>query len=224
MDYVDYQVAFSPPWMQFGPLGISWSQALGLMKDAYGAGMRLAVKVRFPEWAPSDALDAIGRTLQIDRLYAQNDQQYIAQLMNAWVSWQTAGTVPGMLAQLQAFGLANVALWEAWYWSDGNPSYYFTVTCSLPMPWNSFPMADGTWGDGNAAKKWSDGGIWASGIPVSWRQQLKAVITKWKPAHAVCAAVIVNLNTGKLWGLGGHSWGDGGTWSGGNTLYINMTI
>lgn len=225
MDYSEWQVAASAAWQQQGPLGLAWNESFGWMKDVFASGMRLAVKVRFPQFAPSDALNSLGYTLQIDRLYAQNDQQFIAQQMNAWVSWQEAGTVPGMVNRLTELGLANVAVWEAWYWSDGNPGYYFTVTCSLPMPWNSFPLRDGTWGDGDATKKWSDGGVWASGIPVPWRQQLKATITKWKPEHAVCAAVIVNLNTGRLWGLSGGAWGDGKTWSaGGNTLFINMTI
>jgi hypothetical protein len=225
MDYREYQVATSPAWQQQGPTGPAWNESLGLMKDAYGAGSRLAVKCRFPQFAPSDALDGIGATLQIERLYAQNDAAYVGQMMRAWVSWQQAGTVPGMIARMQDFGLANVAVWEAWYWSDGNPGYYFTITCSLPMPWNSYPLADGTWGDGDATKKWSDGGVWASGIPVAWRQQLKATITKWKPTHTVCAAVIVNLNTGRIWGLSGGKWGDGSFWSaGGNTLFINMTV
>lgn len=222
MDYVCYQVETSPPYMQ-GPLGTSWSEALGLIKDVYGASMRLAVKCRFPQFAPPDALDAIGATLQIQRGFAPDDAAYVTQLMNAWSTWQQAGTVPGMVSILTQAGLANVAVWEAWYWSDGNPGYYFTITCSLPMPWSSFPLADGTWGDGEGT--WNDGGVWACGIPVVSRQRLKSLITQMKPAHAVCAAVIVDLGTtGRLWGLGGHTWGDGGDWGGGTALYINMTV
>lgn len=222
LDYGDFQVADAPPWQQ-GPMGQGWNEAFGLIKDPWAAGIRLAVKCRFPDFCPADGLDALGWTLQIDRTFLADDNTFRAAMKNAWVNWSAAGTVPGMTAILTQAGFANVAIWESWYWSDGNPSYYFTITCSLPTPWNSFPQADGTWGDGNPAKTWSDGGVWASGIPWPLRLQLKALVDKWKPLHAVCAAVIVNLGAGKLWGMGGHTWGDGGVWGGGLTLYINLT-
>lgn len=235
LDYWAYQVAKSPPWMQLDELGINWSTAFGLMKDVYAAGIRLAVKCRFPDFAPPDALDSIGVTLGgITRDMAPTDAQYIAKLDAAWDSAVMWGTLPGMVAALTRAGLANVAVWESWswpgilpnLWSDGKPANSFTITCSLPTPWNSFPLADGSWGDGDATKTWDDGGVWASGIPHSWRVQLKALIDREKPLHSQCAAVIVNLNTGPVWDLGNCTEWDGGwVWSdAGTVLYINMLV
>jgi len=239
LDYAAYEVARSAPWQQLGPMGIGWSDSLGSLKDAYAAGIRLAVTVHYPSTAPPDALDSIGVTAGgITRDMAPTNAQYVAKLNRAWAAAEMWGTLPGMVAALEQAGLANVAVWEsAWIlaygdtaWSDGLAAYYFTITCSLPMPWNSYPLADGTWGDGDVTKTWDDGGVWATGIPDSWRQQLKALITREKPEHARCAAVIVNLNTGGwLYDVGAGAVFDGPgatTWGGGagspTTLTINM--
>lgn len=217
-DYKDFQVESSPPWMR-GPMGTNWQTAHGLLKDGLREAMKLAVKARFPGLAPGDALDLVGHTLQIPRAFAKNDAQYVSALLNGWATWKQAGTVPGMTAVLTAAGLTGVQIKEAWYWFDGLPNYYFTIVASWPGPWNTDPLADGTWG---SAGTWGDAGLWAGGIPVVDRARLKARINKWKPARAVCATVIFPL-TGGYWG-DGSVWGSDGTWGGSSALYINMTV
>src|SRR5207245_5578740 len=84
--YPDYQIQKSPPWLQ-GPNGATWSFVSGITKEAYLEAAKRAVKARFPQFAPSDALDKVGENFQIDRAFAGSDSVFVAQLMNAWATW-----------------------------------------------------------------------------------------------------------------------------------------
>jgi hypothetical protein len=222
-DYQDYQVETSSLWLR-GQHGTDWEYAFGLVKQGFLQAAKNAIKARFPELAPGDALDPIGETLQIERAFARDDNEYIAMLMRAWASWGEAGTRPGMMDVLTHAGrLLDVDVKEAWDWNDGNPSWFFTVTCAAPTPWNTDPLADGQWQDPGT---WNDGGVWAGGIPVVDRARLKALITKRKPTHSVCAAVIVVLRPGDLfYDINSGTYDSGETYDdAAASLYINMQV
>jgi hypothetical protein len=217
-DYSQYQIDASPPWLQ-GPNGASWSFVSGVTKDAYLELAKRAVKARFPQFAPTDALDKVGQNFQIDRAFATNDTVFVAQLLKAWEAWGAAGTKPGMLSALNAAGVSNVTIWENFQWNEANPERWwrFWVVARPPYPWNCDPLANGLW---SSSGTWSDGGGWATGIPQNDWARLRRIIRKWKPAHAQCVSVILLLN-GELFGTRGGTWGSQTAW-GGTAVYLDI--
>jgi hypothetical protein len=191
----------------------------GITKEAYLEAAKRAVKARFPQFAPSDALDKVGENFQIDRAFAGSDSIFVAQLMKAWATWGAAGTKPGMLSALNAAGLTNVTVWEKFQWTETYPNRWwrFWIVARPPFPWNCDPLADGLWGSPGS---WNDGGVWATGIPQNDWARMRRIIRKWKPAHAQCESLILLLN-GELFGTRTGTWGAQQSWNG-NAVYLGI--
>lgn len=113
--YVDYMPSVAPPWLRRN-VGDKYWQAVGQMLDAEAQRFRDATLASFPDDAPADALDAIGRDRGLPRAAGEGDAAYRVRLRQAWEAWGGddtpitgkgggAGTHLGMLNALRALGL-----------------------------------------------------------------------------------------------------------------------
>ena len=218
MNYAEYEPGSAPPWLQ-GKWGRAWFRVSGLLKDACVDRAKLAIKARFADLAPADALPSLLRDYALDQPFNEADATTRARIARAWDTWRLAGTKRGLLTALIASGFANVAVFENFQWTEANPERWwrFWVVLRPPYPWVGDPLADGLW---NSPGKWSDVGAWATGIPqIDWAR-LRGIIRKWKPAHAQCGSAILLL-TGELFGTRKGTWGEQTAWSGA-AVYLDI--
>lgn len=112
MGFRDYMQEYCPPWLQ-GPNGQAWTRALGDVKDGMTQLLKERVAARFPirpgaeslaPYAPTDALDALGREQQMPRAKGEDDPAYAERLSQAFDIWRYAGTAYGVLKALAAAG------------------------------------------------------------------------------------------------------------------------
>ncbi|WP_394845196.1 phage tail protein [Pendulispora brunnea] len=208
-DFADRAVEEAPGWLQ-KPYGRRFLFALGVIKDAVLEGAKIAVKVRFPLLAPSDALDVIGRERGIDKGFYFSDSQYRKQLVNAFGYWRRQGTAAGLIQALGDAGYRNVQVYEN-YTGDGiDPSEWswFYVQFLPPYPWTVEGVA--VWDD-NAI--WDDDRAWVDPVPPSEAERVRSIIRKLKPSHAKPAGAAFLLS-GQLWNAPERIWDAGLTWSG----------
>ena len=65
MTYAEFEPATAPPWLQ-GKWGQAWFRVSGLLKDAWVDRAKGAVKARFADLAPADALGSLLRDYALD--------------------------------------------------------------------------------------------------------------------------------------------------------------
>lgn len=199
-DYKDWQVQQAPPWLQ-QPMGTNWLTAQGLLKDSILEAMKRAVGARFYDFAPPDGLDHVGKTFDIERAYAADDNKYRTQLAAAWATWQQAGTAVGLSNIIKSLGYTNVIIAEN---GVGSQWFQFTVVLQPPFPWTMNMLADGLWQD---AGNLDDGGTWAFAVPDGEDARIGRTIRKYKGAHTYCVWVVYYIS-GELWGYPSGNWGD----------------
>jgi hypothetical protein len=107
--YQDYQAKISPTAL-LRPNGAAFEAAFGSVKDAQLDRDIAAVKAKYPNIAPSDALNIIGADRGMPRGQSEGDAAYAARLVNTWNTWPWAGTAYGLLQAFWATGYQNVAL------------------------------------------------------------------------------------------------------------------
>lgn len=227
MPYRDSQIQGAPTALQ-KPYGRAWLRAQGIVKDYYLARTKQAVKMRFPDFAPPDALGAIGDERLIDRsagpqvAIPETDAQYAARLKNAWGIWYWGGTAFGMLTALAEQGYSAVLIQQNGVrWSlDGGGNLVI-----VNGPAFNFP----------APNLWSTFIVLIYDVPSSWTDienpptsssaptaneiaRLVRIINLWRPGHMTCAGLRVRLS-GRIWGYPiGNVWGSG-TWGGSVTTF-----
>lgn len=124
-----------------GPVGEARAQAQGIMKDAFCEAAIDAVKCRWPQTGPEDALPPIG----FDRLLPQNPGEsasaYRSRLEQAWALWPAAGTKAGILAALSILGFNNVQIFENADWTfPPSPGYEATAAVAITNATNANPL------------------------------------------------------------------------------------
>lgn len=190
--------------------GAALMGVLGGVKDDIASATREAVKVRFLETCPDDALPEHGAERGIERYPGEGAPSYRARLRAAWETWLYAGTRRGVLAALSAAGFTaaiyDVRAAPAWWvgaWPPNNPGGMvasdwarFYVVLSAPFP---FAWAVRHWGDGS---DWGELGadgtplLWGSTATLGQLEFVRALIRKWKAAHERCAYVFVRVVDG----------------------------
>jgi hypothetical protein len=210
LTYESYEADTAPPWLQ-GRWGRAWFRVSGTLKDTWIEAAKNAVKARFAAFAPVDALPLLLRDYALDELH-ELEATTRQRLARAWETWSLAGTKRGMVAVLTAAAYVGVSVWENWQWTEVRPErwWQFWVVVRAPFPWATDPLADGTW---SSPGTWNDGGIWASAIPVEDWARLRAIIRRWKPAHAT-ATMLIALHSGELFGTRRGTWGEQTSWGG----------
>lgn len=123
MSYEIFLQSIKSKWLQ-GPNAQAWQGAWGLLLDDQIDRIKQSVKARFPDYAPSDALPAIGDERQLDRGPFESDTSYIGRLKKAWDVWPFAGTPTGLMVALYYGGFTNVVLVQQnglYYTFEGPP-------------------------------------------------------------------------------------------------------
>jgi hypothetical protein len=207
--------SLAPSWLTTGQ-GELVLYSLGLMQDAYAERTRLSAIARFPTYAPSDAVGAMGR----DRKMARGRGEAAADYAERMIPWLDLHKVRGtpyalhdqILAYLQCavpirtvdasgswFDTAadgtrssNIAL-ANWTWdtmSAANWSrFWVIIDSSSGSPW---PIdGDGKWGD---AGKFGDAGSFGFSATQDEIATLRAIIRDWKPEGTKCEWVIVTFD------------------------------
>lgn len=191
----------APPWLQ-KPRGKELNGVLGLAKDQIVDAVKWAIKARFVLLCPPDALDHLGFERLIERYPVDTIDSYRARLAAAWETWTYAGTSRGMLAAFHAAGFDSVNLYDVHTgpgdfgtWPpDANPANWSRFWIELYPGANDFAFLhwrNTRWGE--AGLKWGDGHAWgitATRAHVAW---VRSIARKWKPAHTICAGIIVRL-------------------------------
>lgn len=218
--YFSHQPGTAPPWMQ-GKYGRRLLGVLGLVKDAFVEATKRAVKARYIDYAPADALDAVGENYNLDRAFISDDSVFKAMLRRAWEIWGKGGTDQSILDALATVGLTNVQIVHDWDWSadefSGTRWWRFWVIVHRPHPFGPPPP----WG---SAPPWGDPSWhWGVGAGGERLQTMQRLIRKWKPTHAYCVEVLIPMGSGHLWGDGTWTWGDGTvTWGEANVAHIQV--
>ena len=192
MDYDDYQVATAPPWLSDAN-GTLWNRVLGTVKQAIIEGAKAAVKARFADAAPLDALPHLLEDRGLDPPWRETGNAIRSRIKRAWDTHMMSGTKLGMIQALKDVGYENVEVLErpqdptlAWW--------QFEVRLSPPFPWRDDYLADGRWNDPGV---WDDGGLWAGDVPVPDLDRMRLIVSK-KPTHAECRGVVV-VHAGETW-------------------------
>src|ERR1700738_4524064 len=92
--YQDFQKAISPTAL-LQPQGAAFEAAQSSVKDALLERCIQAVKAKYPNVAPADALAIVGADRLTPRGPGESDSAYAARLLNAWNVWPWAGTAYG---------------------------------------------------------------------------------------------------------------------------------
>jgi hypothetical protein len=213
MDFRDYQPQIAPAFIQ-DTNGIAFTRAEGDVKDALADRCQHAVKARFPNLAPDDALDTLGVERGLPRIPGEARSEYSERLRDAWNSWALGGTPLGLLQALAEAGYTTRLV------IPGGLDYSLASGALVVTP-----LAAGSWLIDSDPPLWSrfqvlftDSSEFSDPLPASGSstvEALRAIVRRWQPAHATCAGLIVPT-AGRLWGYPyGRTWGtQGGTWSG----------
>lgn len=103
MSFPAFQKALPPGYLQ-GPYGAAWAAAHGAAKDSALEHWKNAIKARYPDTAPLDALYSLAEDRGIYQGPAETLGHYIERLKNAWGAWTIAASAWGLLAQLGGMG------------------------------------------------------------------------------------------------------------------------
>jgi hypothetical protein len=160
-----------------------------------GSGLLVdAVKNRWPTVCADDALDEIGRTLDLERYFDETDATYRERLEGAFDAWAWAGTAKGIEDQLVALmhGLdaaaADATVWEDWegVFSPWTGGWYSRFLVTLRWsPWSTLVL------DGDTSIL--DACTLGSTATEAEILTVKRVILKWKDAHSLPVRVVVIL-------------------------------
>jgi len=138
--------------------------------------------------------------------------------------WEKQGTPGGHIANFLRAGLTSVAVYRQHEWSFppyvGGPLFN-----QWQQKWSTFYIVI-TQPHAFAALHWGDPGLnwgpmsgtWGSTALPTEVNALKSLVTQYSSGHSTCAAIVLQLGTGRLWGTG--AWADGGTWGGTGLMSI----
>jgi tail protein P2 I len=205
------------PWM-VAEWGGKWLYFFGVTSDAHADAARDAVRSRFIETSPVDALPYDGEDSNIERYSPDTDATYRERIRRRWDTWPTAGTwagpsgFDGLKGQLAAFGLPNVQIYESFDWPFKPPypywSQFWLVVIDAPYTIQAGNLYDNS-------LDYDEGWVYDAGIDPDIADALRRLVKKWKPAHTVCREIIFQ-NGGNLY--------DGGPTYDGGYLYDDGTV
>lgn len=162
-DYSQFRLQGAPGWIA-GPGGVAFHTAMGSVEDYLFSLAQQAVRARFASRSPADGLVQIGLERGMPRATQDTDGSYALRLINAWTTWQFAGTAYGVLRALYDAGYTSAVLCQYqknYFQLDGNGnliwgnlggagwredagSFWSRFTVILPAPLPSGWLAGGT--------------------------------------------------------------------------------
>ena len=181
-----------PSWLRRGRWAKLWDDTMRFFADLTQEGARQAIKVRFPQYAPVDALAYIGRERMLERHPDASADSFRDRLDGAWTQWQKGGTRAGIRDELEAYlaplGVTNVNVYspnvDGWA-SDANTTNWsrFWVVIGQPNPWEELV----------AGPDCIAGPDTVCGTTMT-ADELRAVrrhVHRWRPGHVLAAELVV---------------------------------
>jgi hypothetical protein len=226
--YYQYDLTLQYPPLQ-KPNGEAYTTARGIVRDGYVEAAIAAVKARWVQTCPEDALPALGDERGMPRLVNETTAQYRARLATAWTIWPQAGTQPGELYVVRLL-LPTAYVVENNNWNyqpsagynPGDEWWRFWIVVPMPHPFTG-PW---TWGGGTT---WGPSRSWGINGPQNVLTQLRQLVDQWKGAHNT-PAHFVFIMSGLCWGgaqlqgggaaAGFFNWGDGHVYGAGSSVYV----
>jgi hypothetical protein len=203
MPFRDFLVRLGPTWLQ-RPRWAAFLGSYGQALDDLVDRAKLSVKARFPSYAPTDALTAIGGERQIPRVPGETDDHYAARLLAAWESWKWGGTALGLLRALNTAGFTGAKL-------EIVNGLQYELNTQLELVITQLPR--GSWLIDSDQTFWSKFQVvfCHPTLPPRWRRRLpsavsdevnalRALILKWSPGFATCAGIAV-ITQGRSFGF-----------------------
>jgi hypothetical protein len=209
LTYHDDQPAQAPPWL-LGPYGMAWLSAFGDQKDWIADIVRQAVKARFPNLAPSDALQLIAEERSLLRGLTEPEVNFRSRLLTAWDLWTLAGTPLGILRAFLYAGFPSVIIQTQvakQFTLDGS-SNLITANMGTPVHLGGSPELNSDMGV-LITQPWPS--WWGGSAPADGSQDQKTaalLIKQWKPAHSRC--VSLKAVNGPAWDVDGFFWDTSG--------------
>jgi len=175
----------APPWFQDAPVGPE-IEAYGALADEHLEYVATALRARYAELAPEDALNLLGAERNFVRYPAESLDAFRQRVIGAWDFWVWAGTEYGMGLALSQLGynsaIVPVRNYDNTRWSEFDV-YLYAGTRSY---------------DGSVEEK----------------NRILAIINQIKPAHTRLATLQyvpsgpLNWNpAGLTWNPPGQVWG-----------------
>lgn len=218
----------APVWLR-GVWGAKYLGVIGEAADRVATAAKDAVKVRFVDISPVDALPYNGAARNIERYTVDTDTTYRTRLLDPWSLFDFSGSHTGVVSRLNDYGYPAVRVY-GWYQLTPNvppawASWYSAFWIFIDPPHGITTDGDwddtGTWGDiiPSTIPGGPDGvGAWDCNMTAAEIKELKAVVWKWKPGHEICAEISI-LVSGDRW-ENVVPW-DNGTWSD-DTAFIRI--
>lgn len=169
--------------------------AVGGVLDELAARAHTVMLSRLIPHAPEDALTMLGRERGLTRYPGEPLDTFRARVAGAWVYWQQAGTLPGIVAALKQAGYRATVI-EHFRDPDREHWAEFSV---LVQPLERLET-DAWWG----GTTWGGGRKWGFVLPAVPLAYLPELVRELKPAHARVRRV--------LWSPRGRFWGGDVTW------------
>lgn len=202
MTYVPWLTSLLPASLS-GPWSLRWCTAIGETADDLAARAKLAVKVRFPELAPVDALPYLGADRALPQMPGEPAEVYRARITAAWSTWYWAGTSRSIREALVLYGLHGVSVVPHRVWRiDGDAARWarfrvYVTGYAASGEHLSGALTSGAWiGTGLGVEPLRSGefrsGEFVSGTRTrpELTDALRGLVRLWSPARDRCAAIV----------------------------------
>jgi hypothetical protein len=161
--------------------GSRWQGVKGAFAELFWQAGQEAADVNLPARCPNDALDAVGATVNIERLPDETNPIYRNRLLDPFGTWGASGTADGIVAQLEAWRLGEVTVWDRGYgWVDSNVdsfNRFWVVDTDPPVEWSYDALDPGDVLD-------EDDVLGVEGMTQTEYFALRRLVLKWRSAHA----------------------------------------
>lgn len=228
-----------PWWLRDEAEGAPILYSLGILADAVDEHARAATEVRFPEYAPTDALAHFARDRRIVRGIGESRAGYNARLLRWLDDHRTRGNPFALMRQLRAYCNAAVRLrtvdargnWYTlerdgsrsfvldqgnWDWDGRDPAVFWSRFWVIVYPTVDLQP----WGPGpaiGAATLWTTGNIGTPGATIGTTAtvnqvgDVQRIVRDWKPAGTRCVSIIIAFDDASFAPAGGSL--PDGTWA-----------
>jgi hypothetical protein len=232
MGFLETQPKQLPKWLtgkdgQGHAEGVAFARSFGATKDTELALLKDAVKVRWPQVGPADALKLQGADRVLLQAPGEGDADFRLRMGNAHELWLWGGTHAGFIDRFVPFDYApidgNVHVYNncevVW---DSNFLWFSRVFLILEIGWWNI---DGVWDDPG---DYDDGYLWDSTMLIEEADYIRKSLRAWKSDAAYPVTIGIALGGGSitddgLWGVYGV-YDDGGLWNDNTDAVTYLTL
>jgi len=200
-NFADTVYFLSPTFLQ-GYFGSRYMFCMAIMYDALADAASLAVRARFPDCAPDDALPYLAQDRQIDRGPNEPRDSYDQRLIQWLDLWRHAGSQPAILQALSSYFLPSTTTVETVNDTTTDDLTAWDVSVAGAQPPTHYLDSPGNWdwdgqrvpgrswvivynGPWAQTQTWGDGSVWGDDNVLMTSEEggaLRGLVAKWKAA------------------------------------------